>query len=223
LSLASTDARDIIQSIQQASEYLRPMWQISPFSIDIPENMKDEPLPDIPPTPGDDLNGFDRTLAAYCTAYDLDASNIVYGVHTNVEEGPQFQLYPPAHSRRRQYTDLELLAVMRTLRWNDAFCSISFRRISLDPLTNIYDTYGSEYEPRLERSGRPINLKTSSQGIKPLLTYELRALALYGGKLRRMDFFECLKKRGGSGTNPPAEPSGENACPIVVCNLYLGL
>lgn len=203
--------------MRQVAEYLRPTWILPPFEIDIPENMKDEPLPDIPPTPGDDLNGFDRTLAAYCTAYDLDASNIVYAVHTGVEDGPQFQLYPPAHSRRRQYNDLELLAVMRTLRWNGAFCSISFSGISLDPLSNIYDTHGSEYEPRVERDGRPINLKTLSQGPKPLLVHELRALALYCGKLRRMDFFECLKKRTGSSSpTSPIKPTADVACPIVV-------
>lgn len=193
------------------------MWQIDPFSVDIPDNMKDEPLPNIPPTPGDDLNGFDRTLAAYCTAYDLDASNVVYTVQTNVEDGPQFQLYPPIHSRRRQYNDLELLAVMRTLRWNDSFCSISFRNISLDCLTTIYDAHGSEYEPRMERSGRPVNLKNPLQGIKPLLTHELRALALYCGKLRRMDFHGCIRNRGGSSS---AEASVDTACPIVVGKLY---
>lgn len=64
--LASTDASDIIQALRQASDYLRPNYLMSPFSVDIPENMKDEALPDIPCTPGDDFNGFDRTLAAYC-------------------------------------------------------------------------------------------------------------------------------------------------------------
>ena len=213
MSLASTDAPDIIRSVRQACQYLRPMWQIDPFLVDIPDNMKDEPLPDIPSTPGDDLNGFDRTLAAYCTAYDLDASNIVYAVQTDIEDGPQFQLYPPAHSRRRQYSDLELLAVMRTLRWNDSFCSISFRNISLDCLTTIFDPHGSEYEPRVERSGRPINLKNLLQGIKPLLTHELRALALYCAKLRRIDFHESIRNRGGSS---PTEVSVDTACPIVV-------
>jgi hypothetical protein len=192
------------------------MWQIPPFSIDLPESMKDEPWPDIPPTPGDDLNGFDRTLAAYCTAYGLDASNIMYTVSTNVEDAPQFQLLPPVRPSRRQYTDLELLAIMRTLRWNDAFCSISFRGISLDALAHVYDARGFEYEPRVERSGRKVNLKTSTEGPKPLLVHELRALALYCGKLRRMDFWDCIKKKAHSGTNSPVETIGDDACPIVV-------
>jgi hypothetical protein len=178
--------------------------------------MKDDPLPDIPPTPGDDLNGFDRTLAAFCTAYALDASNIVYAVNMEFEDGPQFQLYPPAHVRRRQYTDLELLAIMRALRWNDTFCSISFRGISLDPLACVFDTCGTEYEPRVERLGRRINLKTASHEIKSLLVHELRALALYCGKLRRMDFYESIKRPRGSSGILPADGPDDGACSIVV-------
>jgi hypothetical protein len=193
-------------------EYLRPLWQIPPFSIDLPESMKDEPWPDLPPTPGDDLNGFDRTLAAFCTAYGLDASQIMYTVNTTVEDAPQFQLLAPPRFGRRHYTDLELLAILRTLRWNDAFCSISFAGIHLAPLANVYDTHGSEYEPLYERSGRKINLK-ASVGPKPLLVHELRALALYCGKLRRIDFWDTMNHLG---TTTPIEAVSDKACPIVV-------
>ena len=40
--------------------------------------MKDEPIPEIPPTPGDDYNGFDRTLAAYCKLSDPDILSLAY-------------------------------------------------------------------------------------------------------------------------------------------------
>jgi hypothetical protein len=184
----------------------------------------DEPLPEIPVTPGDDLGGFDRTLAAFCTAYELDASNIVYGVVADVEDGPQFVLYPPQHSRRRQYSDLELLAILRTLRWNESFGSISFRGILLDPLNNVFDDYGSEFEPRQERaSGRRINLKSSGvEGKSSVLVHELRAIALYSGKLRRVDFSECFKARNREGaTSGTDDFTGvtctEKACPVLVC------
>lgn len=188
------------------------MWQIPPFVMDIPESMRDDPLPEIPPTPGDDLSGFDRTLAAYCTAYNLDASNIVYGIDNNAEDAPQFILYPPARSRRRQYTDLELLAILRTLRWNETICSISFARIALDPLIGIVDPYGREYEPRYLKGGRPLNLKVA-QDNKSLLVYELRALALYNTKLRRMDFSECIS----TGKDPTTQTGtqGDKACAII--------
>ncbi|KAI5803240.1 hypothetical protein EDC01DRAFT_628028 [Geopyxis carbonaria] len=215
-SLASADAPDIIQALRQSAEYLRPMWQIPPFSINIPESMKDEPLPDIPATPGDDLGGFDRTLSAYCTAYELDASNIVYAIQTDVEDSPRFVLYPPAHHRRHQYTDLEVLALLRTLRWNEWICSISFHGVSLQSLDRVYDNNGTEYEPRFLKGGRQINLK-AGQGQKSLLVHELRALALYNGKLRRLDFSDCMKLRPESNNDEGAMIPGlaEKACAIV--------
>ncbi|KAG0637713.1 hypothetical protein HOY80DRAFT_243068 [Tuber brumale] len=212
--LASTEAPEIIQSIRQAAEFLRPNWLIPPFSVDIPEDMKDEPIPEIPPTPDDDYNGFDRTLSAYCTAYDLDASNIVYGIHTEVEDSPQFVLYPPAYSRRRQYTDLELLAVMRSLRWNEAFASLSFHGISLEPLHSVVDKHGTENEPNCTRSGRPIGIRSTGGKRSSLLIHEIRALALYSSKLRRLDVYECIKRKERredlTGTSSP-----EGGCGIV--------
>lgn len=132
----------------------------------------------------------------------------------DVEDAPQFVLYPPAYSRRRQYTDLELLAVMRALRWNESFSSISFRGISLEALHKVHDIYGSEYEPKLERSGRVINLKEAGEKRNSLLIHELRALALYSGKLRRMDFFECMKRKSRIGEYA-GRSTMENGCGIV--------
>ena len=131
-------------------------------------------------------------------AYDIDASNICYGISTDVEDGPQFTLFPPLNSRRRTYSDLELLAVLRSLRWNEAFGCVSFRGISLDPLMKVFDTYGSEYEPYATRQGRPVKVK-STDSKRPLLIWELRALALCSTKLRRMDFRDSIthKKKGG--------------------------
>ncbi|KAH0609888.1 uncharacterized protein H6S33_012434 [Morchella sextelata] len=200
-------------AIRQASEYLRPNYLITPF-IGLPEYLNEAALPDIPCTPGDDFNGFDRTLSAYCTAYDLDASNIVYGVHMEVEDAPQFVLYPPAFSRRRQYTDLELLAVMRSLRWNESFCSISFRGINLETLHKVHDIYGSEYEPLTDRSNQPLNLKATGGKRSSLLIHELRALALYSGKLRLLDFYECMKRKPRVGEGAGGSTT-QNGCGIL--------
>ncbi|TGZ80960.1 RNI-like protein [Ascodesmis nigricans] len=221
LALASADSKHIVQSIRQLHDHLLPLWHKTPFILDIPNCMKlaDEPLPEIPPTPGDDLQAFDRTLAAFCTAYELDASNIVYSVIPDVEDGPQFVLYPPQH-RRSQYTDLELLAILRTLRWNETFGSLCFRGIPLDALNKAFDDCGTEYEPRWDRAtGRPISLKTSGGGGKrSLLVHELRAVALYSGKLRRVDFSECFKPRSRgslSGDEFSTEKCTEKACPVL--------
>lgn len=147
-------------------------------------------------------------------AYDLDASSICYGISTDVEDGPQFTLYPPLRERRKTYSDLELLAVLRSLRWNEAFGSISFRGISLDPLMKAYDTYGSEDEPYATRQGRPIKVK-STDSKRPLLVWELRALALCSMKLRRMGFRDSITRRKKSGID--FQNSGEEGegCGIV--------
>lgn len=151
----------------------------------------------------------DWTLGA---AYDLDASSICYGISTDVEDGPQFILYPPLRERRKTYSDLELLAVLRSLRWNEAFGSISFRGISLDPLMKAFDTYGSEYEPYATRQGRPIKVK-STDSKRPLLVWELRALALCSTKLRRMGFRDSITRRKkGDFQNSGEEGDG---CGIV--------
>lgn len=178
----------------------------------------DESLPEIPPTPGDDLGGFDRTMAAFGTAYDLDVSNILYAVYDDVEDGPQFVLYPPSHSRRRQYSDLELLAVLRTLRWNQNFGSISFRGISLDNLNNVIDRDGSEYEPKIEQL---VKSKILTESKNSLLVHELRALAYHNVKLRRVDFSECFKPRKRERSTTAVDEitggsSNEKACPALV-------
>lgn len=212
LTLASCDAVNIIQSIRQISEYLRPEWVIPPYSMDIPEYLKDEPLALEPSVLKDEYNNIDRTIAAYCAAYDLDASSICYGISTDVEDGPQFILYPPLRERRKTYSDLELLAVLRSLRWNEAFGSISFRGISLDPLMKAFDTYGSEYEPYATRQGRPIKVK-STDSKRALLIWELRALALCSTKLRRMCFRDSITRRNKSDFQNSGEEG--DGCGIV--------
>ncbi|KAF8457139.1 hypothetical protein BGX38DRAFT_1265891 [Terfezia claveryi] len=212
LTLASCDVANIIQSIRQISEYLRPEWVIPPYSMDIPEYLKDEPLALESSVLKDEYNNIDRTIAAYCAAYDLDASSVCYGISTDVEDGPQFILYPPLRERRKTYSDLELLAVLRSLRWNEAFGSISFRGISLDPLMKAFDTYGDEYEPYATRQGRPIKVK-STDSKRPLLVWELRALALCSTKLRRMGFRDSITRRKkGDFQNSGEEGDG---CGIV--------
>ncbi|KAI5804006.1 hypothetical protein DFH27DRAFT_610010 [Peziza echinospora] len=213
LNLASCHAASIVQSIRQISEYLRPEWIIPPFTLDIPEFLKDEPIAPLTETK-EDYNCIDRTLAAYCAAYDLDASSICYGVLTDVEDGPQFVLYPPANTRRKTYSDLELLAVLKSLRWNESFGSISFRGISLDPLMKAYDKFADEPEFYANRSGKSIFLKPTDVQ-RPVLVLELRALAMCSTKLRKLDFYESIvrKRKGGLDFQNVGEES--EGCGVV--------
>lgn len=69
LSLASAQAADIIQSMRQIIEFQRPEWLVPPFTLDIPEQLKDEPLALDNFDLKADFNSVDRTLAAFCTRF----------------------------------------------------------------------------------------------------------------------------------------------------------
>jgi len=123
----------------------------------------------------------------------VDTSNIRYAINYNCEDAPRFQLLPPTNPRRPKYSILELLAVMRALRFNESFISISFHKIGLDILHGLCDNHGSEHVPWTSRSG--ISLNTSEQEKLCLLVLELQALALKSKRLRRLDLSYCLERK----------------------------
>jgi hypothetical protein len=101
---------------------------------------------------------------------------------------------PPAASRN--YTVLELLSVMRALRYNIYFQSISFQGISLQSLHGLVDRHGEDHIAQSSRSGlfirKYFNLEPSGRS---LLYQEVQAIALKSHRLRRMDFGNTLPKR----------------------------
>lgn len=79
---------------------------------------------------------------------------------------------------------------------------------------DVYDTYQNEYAPYATRQGRPIKFKNTGSN-RPLLVWELRALALCSSKLRRLDFRESITRRRKGGIDF-ANPRGEGqGCGIV--------
>jgi hypothetical protein len=201
LHLASVSASEVALRIIELAEYLRPEWLSQSFTSNY------LPGPDgtaLPVSVIEDHRCFDRTLTAYCAAYDVDTSNIRYAVSYDVEDAPLFTLLPPANPRRTKYSILELLALLRALRYNESFSSISFRGISLEVLHSLRDFYGTDHVAWTERSGIAIDIK--GQGQKSLLIQELRALAVKSKKLRRMDFSGCIERRpqdDDAGTKDP--------------------
>lgn len=189
--LASCASSDVALWLRHSAEYLRPEWLERPFTFQAPPNLEDIELPIH--ADEEDHRCFDRTLIAYCAGYDVDTSNIRYAVNYHVEDAPEFALLPPASPRRSIYSVLELLAVLRALRYNESFHSISFRGISLDCLHQLKDYHGIEHIAWTSRSGIPLDIKGLGQ--KSLLIQELQALALKSKKLRRMDFSFCIKRK----------------------------
>lgn len=200
-TLASACVNEIALCVRHAADYLRPGWLEQPFTWNVPLGLDDEVFP--VSYDGEDHVYLDRTLTAYCAAYDLDTSKIRYSVNYQCEDAPGFQLLPPADSARPNYSTLELLAVMRALRYNESFASISFANIKLDPLHGKRDQQGWDHVPWTTRSGEPLSI--TEQESSWLLVQEVRALAVKSRRLRRLDFSFCLTRKPGE---PPREGSG---------------
>lgn len=195
VSLASYDAQQIALWLRFASEYLRPGWTVQPFRFLVPPGVED--LMDPPNFPGEDHDCFDRTLIAFCAALDVDASRIYYSVDYQCEDAPCLKLLP--HQNGPVYSAAELLAVLRALRYNESFSSISFATINLSPLRNLYDPFGGDEDGLCTRSGHIVEIPGHTD--LSVLQQEIRALALKSRKLRRLDFSYSLPSTGGAKQN----------------------
>lgn len=209
LYLASSSVGDIALWVRQAAEYLRPEWIEQPFTWNVPLSFEDELLP--VNTEGEDHQCFDRTLTAYCAGYEVDPSNIRYMVNYLCEDAPAFELLAPANPRRSKYTVLELLAIMRALRYNETFHSISFGRVNMDALHGLYDKHGSEHVAFTTRSGMKHNLPAQEKAC--LLVQEIQGLALKSRRLRRLDFSYCLTRKPVE--NEESRDSGCTLCEAI--------
>lgn len=189
--LASSSASEIALWVRHAIEYLRPEWLEQPIKFNVPRGLEDD-IPPLPPN-NDDHRAFDRTLTAYCAGYEVDTSNIRYTISYNCEDAPMFQLLRPTNPHRPKYSVLELLAVLRALRYNESFVSISFYEISLDVIHGLCDHHGSEYVPWTSRSG--IAMNTPDQDKLCLMVQELQAIALKSKRLRRLDLSKSLERK----------------------------
>src|SRR2546423_3077109 len=187
MHLASAAASEIVLRIRCAAEYLRPEWIRQPFTFNVPKEIDDRMDP--PTILEEDYKCFDRTLRAYCVAYDADPSRIRYTVDCECEDAPCFKLLPPIPA---PYMALELLAVMRALRYNESFASLSFHGIKLNTLRYAYDPFGVDLDGLSTRSGVSTRIQPHEE--LPLLSQEIRALAAKSRRLRRLDFTNSITK-----------------------------
>lgn len=191
LLLAASHVSDIALYVRHAADYLRPEWLEAPFTWNVPQSVDDEIWPI--PLSNDDYQGFDRTLTAYSAAYNIDTSRIRYFVNCSCEDAPAFELHPPDGNGRTRYTVLELLAIMRSLRYNESFTTISFRNISLDVLHSLHDRFGDDHVPLTNKSGEPLHIEDHAR--LSILIQEVQALAVKCKRLRRLDFAFSLHRK----------------------------
>ncbi|KAL4967288.1 uncharacterized protein BDV14DRAFT_188393 [Aspergillus stella-maris] len=189
--LASVHSLEIAYWIRQQTEYLRPLWLRQPYDFIVPRDLNNEN--NFPPICLDEDYGcFDRTLVAHCASYGIDTSNIRYTIDNQCEDAPCFKLLRPASPRRNKYTALELIALLRTLRYNESFRSISFNGVSLDALQSLRDPNGNDKDAHLTRADAQIHVP--GQENLSVLSQEIRALSLKSKWLRRMDFSYALSR-----------------------------
>ncbi|KAK5673839.1 hypothetical protein LTS12_029696, partial [Elasticomyces elasticus] len=135
------------------------------------------------------------------------------------EDAPCFKLLPPASPKREKYSALELIAVLRALRYNESFRSISFNRVSLDALQGVRDIHGVDKDARLSRVGSPVNIP--GQENLSVLSQEIRALALKSSWLQRLDFSYSLSRTPQSNTESHDPGCGIPEAIFPVCRREL--
>lgn len=78
LKLATLASHDIAVRLRSVEVRLRPEWESRPYLFMVPDEVKDEILRDASPRIADSLDSLDRTLIAYCMAYNVNPANIRY-------------------------------------------------------------------------------------------------------------------------------------------------
>ncbi|CAO2649658.1 Nn.00g070430.m01.CDS01 [Neocucurbitaria sp. VM-36] len=204
LHLASLASQDIAVRLRYLEGNLRPEWESRPYQFLVPDHVYQETARQESPHPIDQ-DSLDRTLIAYCVAYDVQPEIISYQITYPLDDRPRFELLRPVGMRRSQYTTLELLAVMRSLRYNETFSGISFKDVQLDVLNGLKDQYGGEHICLKTKRGTYARLDVEELERSCLLVQEIRALALTNRNLRRLDFSSCItrspKDHADSGAN----------------------
>lgn len=211
--LASLASHDIAVRLRYVEEALRPEWESRPYHFVVPESVRDDIFRQTQ-VHTMDQDSLDRTLIGYCIAYGVQPENISYQITYPDEDSPRFELLRPIGLRRNQYTVLELLAVMRALRYNETFAGISFKDVHLDILNGLIDEYGFEHVCTKTKRGTHARMDMGDLSRACVLVQEIRALALTNRKLRRMDFSNCIKKKPKDFTEAKSS-ARDTGCGIV--------
>ncbi|KAF2004527.1 leucine rich repeat protein-like protein [Amniculicola lignicola CBS 123094] len=214
LHLASLASHDIAVRLRYVEENLRPEWESRPYQFIVPNDVKHDILQQKSADPIDQ-DSLDKTLIAYCVAYDVNPENIRYRVTYPPEDGPRFELLRPEGLRRNQYSPLELLAIMRSLRYNEGFGGISFKDVTLDVLNGLKDDYGSDHVTTKTKRGTVVRMDVEELRRSCLLVQEIRALAVTSRKLRRMDFTGCITRKPRDHRMQSPGKSRDMGCGIV--------
>lgn len=146
LELASRYYRQIVITFMKADRFLKPCWPTTLQTVEVFHivGLADPQLL----IAGDNYGGLKRTLGAFLSAYHC--SPVEWEINWRTAFAPEFRLLPP--KTETPYTNMQLLAVMRALRYNGYFNSISFSGIDLGALWDKTDFQGKMLVPYMNRS-----------------------------------------------------------------------
>ncbi|KAI1854739.1 hypothetical protein JX266_000857 [Neoarthrinium moseri] len=204
LELSSRHQRNVLSRFFRADTFLKPAWPLwTRREIFVIEGESQKiPLPE-----GDDYGGFKRTLEAFLEAYH--SASVEWKVNwRDVKHAPEFQLLPPPSGK--EYTAYQLLAVFRALRFNDFFKSLSFRGVSFEALSHVFDnTYRFEPTVWLSRTGKRSLTRDEFEVAEKssILFQEVVAMLLGSESIRHVDFSDVLPKASRRPTTEVSTPS----------------
>lgn len=190
LELASRYYRQIVITFLKADRFLKPCWPTTLQTLDVfrISGLTDPQLL----IAGDNYGGLKRTLDAFLSAYHCPS--VEWEINWKTAYAPEFRLRAPKH--KGPYTNLQLLAVMRSLRYNGYFNSISFWGIDLTGLWAKTDPMDRTPVAYVNRSCLALgDAELGQLRFGPLLHQELHALAFCSETIRQIDFTNCFAER----------------------------
>ncbi|KAI0180040.1 RNI-like protein [Hypoxylon sp. FL1284] len=215
LELSSRHHRSISSKLYKSDTYLKPAWPLwtrrEVFCID-------GEAPQMPLPNGEDYGGFRTTLEAFVQGYDC--ASVEWAVEwKNVRHPPQFCLLKPKDQPK--YSALQLLAVLRALRFNDFFKSLSFRGIDFASLSGAFDNSSRlESTVWLSRTGKRSLTRPEFEIVEnsSVLCQEIVALLLGSESIRHVDLSDVLRCETtipSSESNEPGSSPWDRGCEVV--------
>ena len=159
LQLASRHYRRIIRVFGTADRFLKPSWPPLWQSREIfhVSGLKETQYL----VAREDFGSFKQTLDAYLAGYHCET--VDWEINWKTRFAPEFRLLPAKHGA---YSPLQLLAVLRALRYNDYFNSLSFRGVDLSVLYGLEDDVSKKTNAAyLSRSCKSMLIISSSSPI----------------------------------------------------------
>ncbi|KAK2069222.1 hypothetical protein P8C59_003819 [Phyllachora maydis] len=218
LELASRFRRQIIILLGRADRFLKPRWPVTWQTYETFRAVQGY-TEAVDLVAQEDFGALKRTLDAYLAAYSCDAVEWEVNWKTRF---PEFRLL--RSEKGEGYSCLQLLAVMRALRFNDYFQSLSFRDVDLGVLRNRFDQ-GPMTSPVgwFNQGGMVLDEDERAElSQSSVLHQELHALAFCSSAIRQLDLAYALRHTCLSSDQQGQWTGGRSSCLAPIWNLLKG-